>query len=461
MEVANSGSFQELGLSSSVMNALEMFGFSSMTPVQKSVIPLFINYKDVVVEAVTGSGKTLAFVIPILEMLIRRFKQDRAPKKNEVAVVIVSPTRELAKQIHTVLKDFLDVVKPEDTEESFTQMLCIGGTDPRVDIETFKKHGAHILIGTPGRLDDLLKRTTVFNTKELEALILDEADRLLDMGFEKQLTSIIQRLPKQRRTGLFSATMSEALNSIIKAGLRNPVRVVVKVENQEGELLTEQKIPATLSIQYLVCEPDVKIHKLISLLNTHKSSKSIIYFSNGASVDFYFKIFSGLPQFSHISFHSLHGKMVPKKRELTFKKFVTVPSATALLCTDVAARGLDMPDIDLVIQYDAPQDPKAFAHRCGRTARMGRIGRAILLLNSNEDTYAEFLTIRQMPISRIDIEDDPTSAPVLEQMKEMVLSDRDILDKVAVTDFRVSRHLFHGYVPIKRIKPVTYSNSRK
>jgi ATP-dependent RNA helicase DDX55/SPB4 len=291
MEVANAGSFQELELSKPVLEALEIFGFSSMTPVQKSVVPLFMNYKDVVVEAVTGSGKTLAFVIPILEMLIRRYKQDRPFQKNEVGVIIVSPTRELAKQIYNVINDFLPLMKVDGCPDGLTQLLCIGGTDVRQDITDFKKLGAHIIVGTPGRLDELLP---IFNTKELEALVLDEADRLLDLGFEIQLKNIIRRLPKQRRTGLFSATMSEGLNSIINVGLRNPVRVVVKVENLKGAVLTEQKIPASLSIQYLVCEPEEKVKKLMTLLKQYPTSKYMIYFSNGASVDYYFKVYLSL-----------------------------------------------------------------------------------------------------------------------------------------------------------------------
>ena len=122
--------------------------------------------------------------------------------------------------------------------------------------------------------------------------------------------------------------------------------------------------------------------------------------------------------------------MVQKKREATFSRFVQAPNGAALLCTDVAARGLDMPDIDMVIQYDPPQDPKAFAHRCGRTARMGRLGKAILLLLPNEDTYAEFLTIRQVPISEYQITENPNSENVLQEMKQMIQLDRDLIEKV-------------------------------
>jgi ATP-dependent RNA helicase DDX55/SPB4 len=288
--VANAGSFSELQLHSSIEEAIAILGYQYMTPVQKSVMPLFKNHKDVVVEAVTGSGKTLAFLIPIFEILLRRYEQNRALHLNEVGVLIISPTRELAKQIQSVFSEFSSLISHSNVPGgTFSSLLCIGGSDIRTDIDRFKKQGAHVLIGTPGRLDELLKKQTIFNTKEVEVLVLDEADRLLDLGFEKQLTSIIQRIPKQRRTGLFSATMSEAVNQLVKAGLRNPVRVVVKVENSKGNVITEQKIPSSLSIQYIICDADKKMRMLFALLDEFPMSKSIIYFANAAGVDFFYK----------------------------------------------------------------------------------------------------------------------------------------------------------------------------
>jgi ATP-dependent RNA helicase DDX55/SPB4 len=165
-----------------------------------------------------------------------------------------------------------------------------------------------------------------------------------------------------------------------------------------------------------------------------------------------------LAQCKHISFHSLHGKMVPKKRELTFQKFVKTANAAALLCTDVAARGLDMPDIDFVIQFEAPQDPTSFAHRCGRTARMGRIGRAVLFLNSNEDTYIEFLTIRQVPMTELDVTTDPSTEQANEEMKKLVQSDRDIMDKVASVDDRQLKDLFPGFDLTRHTKLLIFFN---
>jgi ATP-dependent RNA helicase DDX55/SPB4 len=264
--------------------------YSQQTPVQKAVIPLFLNYKDVVVEAVTGSGKTLAFVLPLLQMLIRRFNDGRPLSKNQVGTVIISPTRELATQIYSTILSFLDLINVS-TDYNFTAALYIGGNNIFEDLKAFADNGAHIVIGTPGRLDDLFNRNSIFNLKEVEVLILDEADRLLDLGFERQLTSIIKKIPKQRRTGLFSATMNEALSELVRTGLRNPVRVNVKVQIQNGTEITEQSIPSTLEVFYLLSEPDDKLINLLRILKSNPDAKFIVYFSTGCAVDYYFKVF--------------------------------------------------------------------------------------------------------------------------------------------------------------------------
>ncbi|KAJ3269759.1 hypothetical protein HDV01_001060 [Terramyces sp. JEL0728] len=428
--IANAGEWT--GLNPTIKQTLLHHGYSQMTPVQASVIPLFLSYKDVVVEAVTGSGKTLSFVIPILEMLLRRYQQGRPLKKNEIGVVIISPTRELAQQIHKVMTPFVDALNDDENcvvKEGIRHLLFIGGNDTREDVKLFNQKGAQIVIGTPGRLDDLFKRSTIFNTKEVEVLVMDEADRLLDMGFEVQLTSIIRKIPKQRRTGLFSATMTEALTKLVKAGLRNPVKVQVKVQSNDGEMISEQKVPSTLEMFYLIAKPEEKTARLISILKNHKEKKFIIYFATGALVDFYYKILKNIEEVRDMSFHSLHGKMVTKKRELTFQKYSQGGPGSVLICTDIAARGLDLPDIDFVIQYDAPQDPKAFAHRCGRTARIGRGGQAVIMLNENESTYVEFLDIRKLSTKEYPDEGGVSTSAILLQIKDMVVGDRDIYDK--------------------------------
>ncbi|RIB07190.1 P-loop containing nucleoside triphosphate hydrolase protein [Gigaspora rosea] len=422
-----------------------------MTPVQAGAIPLFMKNKDVVVEAVTGSGKTLAFVIPIIEKLVRLKKRFA---KNEIGALVITPTRELAQQISSVFSIFLkDSVIP-----LLKHALITGGTSTlQDDICYIKEFGPDILIGTPGRLEDLLvgrgTAKNYINTKELEILVLDEADRLFDMGFSQSLNNIIAHLPKQRRTGLFSATMTDGLAEIVRAGLRNPVRVMVKVEDLVSKDV--QRIPATLQIGYILCEPHQKLSQVLRLLTYETTAKKyIIYFATCACVDYFFKIFSKMPQLKGISIYSLHGKMDTKRRTATYRAFLNLPSTSSalLLCTDVAARGLDVPDVDFVIQMDPPQDPKVFAHRCGRTARAGKEGKAIVLLgHGREEVYVDFLKIRKIPLKQLayilpgnkanslSINDDDiiTQAPVsddnnealLEQIRKIVLMDRDLHDK--------------------------------
>ncbi|KAJ3383892.1 ATP-dependent RNA helicase ddx55 [Entophlyctis sp. JEL0112] len=436
-DIASAGPWDAAALSLPVRDALAVAGFAAMTPVQAAVVPLFLAHKDVVVEAATGSGKTLAFAVPVLEMLLRR---DEPWGVHEIGAIVVSPTRELARQIHDVFAAFLasldrfrgddDGAANRNSHYKLSLALFIGGTSVAQDIAAFKSRGANIIVGTPGRLEDLLAggatagrsasgSASLFNTRNLQALILDEADRLLE--FQTSVANVIARLPKQRRTGLFSATMSEALDGIVKAGLRNPVKVSVKVENvvplapkpssvvagnSNAKSEEYQLTPATLSIGYTIVPVDEKLLQLFAHLKAHPDKKTIVYFATCAIVDYFNTIFTlektagpiskknkkrSFPNFSAeldgIEVFALHGKMVPKRRELVYEKFVKCTNPCLLLTTDVSSRGLDIPDVDWVIQFDPPQDPKSFSHRCGRTARAGRIGSALVYLTEQEETY--------------------------------------------------------------------------
>lgn len=395
-------------------------GFEQMTPVQASAIPLFLSHKDVVAEAVTGSGKTLAFVLPILEILQRR---EEPLKKHELGAVIVSPTRELAQQTAGVVQRFLDA-KPESVPLRGMQ-LCVGGgaRSPIDDYNVFREHGADILIGTPGRMEELLRRPGV-KTSELDVLVMDEADRLLDLGFTNVIRTLISYLPKQRRTGLFSATMTEALTELVRVGLRNPVRVVVKVEYKQRGKAQDIRMPATLRNFYHVSRPENKFAQLLRILQhearMQDARKSIVYFATCAQVNYFFSLLAKYAKecpaaLDGLRFFSLHGKQTPKRRTATFSAFAHAQHADersdqagskdakmhVLLCTDVAARGLDLPDVDVVLQFDPPSDPKVFHHRVGRTARAGRSGRAIVMLHAGrEEGYVEFLQIKQIILDR-------------------------------------------------------------
>ncbi|GAA5853902.1 hypothetical protein JCM3766R1_006584 [Sporobolomyces carnicolor] len=437
-------------------------------------------------QAVTGSGKTLAFVIPVLEKLLRR---DKPLGKREIGAIIISPTRELAVQIHSVFQQFIaaqptadSAADPSDPSTSTSvatdplrtiapPLLLIGGNSLQSDKQAFFETGADILIGTPGRLEEFLLGSSsvamgkkgkggarkengvgVGDTRGLEMLVMDEADRLLDLGFTPTLTRLLDHFPKQRRTGLFSATMSDALSQLVRVGLRNPVRVVVKVEakNQKGKAKAEdgdRKIPTLLQNGYVVCSASERMAMLIRILKQEAfvegddvagARKFIVYFATCACVDYFFKVLSNLPSLTSAGFslHSLHGQQSPNRRSSTYNAFTSLPATTPgiLLCTDVAARGLDLPDVDVVIQVDPPVDPRVFGHRVGRTARAGRTGKAVVLLNKGrEEGYVDFLNVRKIPLQAMNYDEssplEEAARDTLDEMRKAILTDRDLHDR--------------------------------
>ncbi|GAB7338036.1 hypothetical protein MBLNU457_4405t1 [Dothideomycetes sp. NU457] len=444
-------------LSEWILDAISSMGFQRMTPVQASSIPLFMGHKDVVVEAVTGSGKTLAFLIPTIEKLLRL---EEPIKKHHVGAIIISPTRELASQIHSVLEGLLkfhppsaahlnlqeeDTVMtngdsgtrpqfPSTTPKVVPQLLLGGTTTPAQDLSQFLSRSPNLLIATPGRLLELLSSPHVHCPQSsFEMLIMDEADRLLDLGFSDTIRKILSRLPKQRRTGLFSASMSEALDQLVRVGLRNPVRIAVKVKSASGAV--DKKTPASLQMAYVTTQPALKLPAMKELLTKldPEPQKTVCYVSTCAAVDYWQHLLSILLP-SKFSVVPLHGKHPANVRNKNFTKFVNSVTPTVLLTTDVAARGLDIPSVDLVIQLDPPSDPKTFLHRCGRAGRAGRRGLAVVFLHTGkEEDYIEFLRIRQTPISPLTT---PVIAPTAEDgthfttiIRREVLSDRALHDK--------------------------------
>ncbi|KAL6326474.1 hypothetical protein AAG906_008336 [Vitis piasezkii] len=441
--------FSELNppLSEPVLEALTQSGFHFCTPVQAATIPLLCSFKDVAVDAATGSGKTLAFVVPLVEILRRA---SSAPKPHQVLGVILSPTRELSSQIYNVAQPFIS------TLPNVKSVLLVGGVEVKSDLKKIEEEGANLLIGTPGRLYDIMERMDVLDFRNLEILILDEADRLLDMGFQKQITSIIARLPKLRRTGLFSATQTEAVEELSKAGLRNPVRVEVRAEAKSlndsvsSQQLASSKTPSGLNIEYLECEADKKPSQLVDLLIKNKSKKIIIYFMTCACVDYWGVILPRLSVLKGFSLIPLHGKMKQTAREKALASFTSLSSGI-LLCTDVAARGLDIPGVDCIVQYDPPQDPNVFIHRVGRTARMGRQGSAVVFLLPKEEAYVEFLRIRRVPLQGMTCSSD--ASDVVPQIRSAAKKDRDVMEKG-------SGHLFHLCEHIKSIIAPTFSGGK-
>ncbi|KAF2199829.1 DEAD-domain-containing protein [Delitschia confertaspora ATCC 74209] len=455
-------------LSEWILDAISAMGFTKTTPVQASTIPLFMGNKDVVVEAVTGSGKTLAFLIPIVERLLRL---ETPLKKHHVGAIIISPTRELAIQIHTVLLSLLKfhapsaaLLEPEpesDDEMADTdapppptfpsgtlkvlpQLLLGGAVTPAQDVSKFLKQSPNVLVGTPGRLLELLSSPHVHcPTSSFEVLVLDEADRLLDLGFKDDLSRILSRLPKQRRTGLFSASVSEAVDQLIRVGLRNPVRINVKVKSTsrgaDGNII-DKRTPASLQMSYLTLPPSQKLPAIKSILEklSPPPQKSILYLATCYSVDYFQHILPTLlPGHAIIP---LHGKHPDKVRRKNFARFVDSVAPSILLTTDVAARGLDIPTVDLVLQLDAPSDPKTFIHRCGRAGRAGRKGLAVTFLTpGREEDYIEFLRVRQTPIT-------PLTNPSISVLAEDAQAMTKEIQKLVKQDRAIHEKAQRGFV---------------
>ncbi|XP_067862340.1 ATP-dependent RNA helicase DDX55 [Heptranchias perlo] len=418
--MADPGVWESLaaGLHPRVLQTLRELRFTHMTPVQSATIPLFMSNKDVAAEAVTGSGKTLAFVIPILEILLRR---EEKLKKLQVGALVITPTRELAIQIDEVLRQFT-VHFPQ-----FSQILFIGGSNPIEDVEKFKKDGGNIVVGTPGRLEDMFRRRAdgldlPSCVKSLEILVLDEADRLLDMGFEASLNNILGFLPKQRRTGLFSATQTQEVESLVRAGLRNPVRITVKEKGAAAD--STQKTPVRLHNYYMTCRADEKFNQLVAFLRQHKQEKHLVFFSTCACVEYYGMALETLVK--NVQVMCIHGKMKHKRSKI-FTEFRQLQSGI-LVCTDVMARGIDIPEVHWVLQFDPPSSASAFVHRCGRTARIGHYGSALVFLLPMETAYVNFLSINQKcPMEEMKLLKD--SVDVLPKLKKMAVSDRAVFEK--------------------------------
>ena len=432
--------FSEFSLHPTTLEVLAELGFESCTPVQAATLPFFLGNTDVVVEACTGSGKSLAYIIPVIEKLLRA---PRTWLPAEVGGVIIAPTRELARQIGAIVEKFC-------VKASLNSVLLVGGTNVAEDVLSCNA-GCNVIIATPGRLLDVLTRHGgSIVLKHLEVLVLDEADTLLDLGMSAAISAILAKLPKQRRTGLFSATQTREVKALARAGLRNPAVISVSVQHapaaaggvgaaalppsSDGTAAVTQSTPTGLTNFHLLCStPLAKLAALCHFLRLRAAAgeKVIVFVLTCASVDFYGRVFAlpsvrsaaGLPP-DPLTFPvlPLHGKMAPKKRTATYDAFVAAPAGT-LLCTDVAARGIDVPDVrrsccrawcllcaepsfslicllqvDWIVQFDPPKDPAFYIHRVGRTARAGRRGSSLLLLLPREESYLPLLALKSVPI---------------------------------------------------------------
>ncbi|XP_076184287.1 putative ATP-dependent RNA helicase DDX10 isoform X2 [Aptenodytes patagonicus] len=339
--------FSDFPLSKKTLKGLQEAQYRVVTEIQRQTIGLALQGKDVLGAAKTGSGKTLAFIVPALELLYRH----QWTSADGLGVLIISPTRELAYQTFKVLRKV-------GKNHEFSAGLIIGGKDLKEESERI--HHINMLICTPGRLLQHMDETSYFYASDLQMLILDEADRILDMGFADTMNAIIENLPKKRQTLLFSATQTKSVKDLARLSLKDPEYVWV---HERAKFST----PATLDQNYAVCELQQKVNVLYSFLRSHLKKKSIVFFASCKEVQYLFRVFCklqpGLPVLA------LHGKQHQMKRMEVYTCFVR-KKAAVLFATDIAARGLDFPAVNWVIQFDCPEDANTYIHRVGRTARI-------------------------------------------------------------------------------------------
>lgn len=348
--------FEELGLHETIISASKNLGWIHPTAIQSLAIPAVLSGKDVIALAETGSGKTGAFALPVLQRLITE------PKR--LSVLVLAPTRELAVQIHDVFQALGSAIG--------AQSVCIvGGVDMVVQALQLAKR-PHIITGTPGRLVDHLKNTKGFTLRDVRYLILDEADRMLSLDFEEEINTILSVIPREgRSTMLFSATMTSKVQKLQRASVK-PGDMTVKVQAS-----AKYGMVKNLDQKFMLVPASSRDKYLIWLLHEF-TGKSAIIFTGTCS---HARRLAFMLQYLDLGGAvCLHGKMPQPARLTALQKFKN-QVGRFLIATDVAARGLDIPSVDLVVNYDVPQNAKDYVHRVGRTARAGRAGQAVTIVS--------------------------------------------------------------------------------
>ncbi|KAF3443633.1 hypothetical protein FNV43_RR13323 [Rhamnella rubrinervis] len=371
--------FKQLPISQKTKDGLRQCNYHEMTDIQRATFPHALCGRDILGAAKTGSGKTLAFVIPVLEKLYR----ERWGPEDGVGCIIISPTRELAGQL-------FDVLKSVGKHHNFSAGLLIGGRKD-VDVEKQSVGELNILVCTPGRLLQHMDETPNFDCSQLQVLVLDEADRILDVGFKKALNAILSQLPKRRQTFLFSATQTKSVQDLARLSLKDPEYLSV---HEESVTATPTRLQQTAIIVSL----DEKLDMLWSFIKAHINSKILVFLSSCKQVKFVFDAFKKLRP--GIPLMCLHGRMKLERRMGVYLKFCEYRSI--LFCTDVASRGLDFNKaVDWVVQVDCPEDVASYIHRVGRTARYHSGGRSVLFLMPSEIKMLEKLQAAKIPIQSI------------------------------------------------------------
>ena len=363
--------FRELGLSQEVVKVLEESGFEKPTEIQKKTIPLALEGKDIIGGSATGSGKTLAFAAPIIEKLV---------PNHHIQVLILTPTRELAEQVTNSIKIF-------SKYKRLNVLAIYGGVSIQPQIS--KMSIADIVVGTPGRILDHLDRRTL-RLDAVKYLVLDEVDRMFDMGFRDDVEKIVRQCPEHRQTLMFSATVSQDIDYLVKRHTKNPV--TVSVESYVD--------PSKLRQVYYDVQQNMKFSLLVHLLKQEKADLVMVFCSTRRNVDFVSKNLRNLG----INAQAIHGGLSQNNRSRVLEQF-TGKGVGVLVCTDIAARGLDIAGVSHVYNYDLPTSSNDYIHRIGRTARAGADGIAINILAGKD--YNNFSNIQRDESLKISLVDLP------------------------------------------------------
>ncbi|KAK6122491.1 hypothetical protein DH2020_043777 [Rehmannia glutinosa] len=406
--IMSTEAFAALPVSEPTMNAIKDIGFQFMTQIQARAIPPLLEGKDVVGASRTGSGKTLAFLIPAVELL----HHIGFTLLNGTGVIVICPTRELAIQTHAVAKALL-------TYHSQTLGLVIGGSGRRGEAERIAK-GVNLLVATPGRLLHHLQNTKGFIYENLKCLVIDEAHRILEAKFEKEMKQIIKILPEVRQTALFSATQTKKVEDLARLSFQTSP-VYIDVHDGRKRVTNEG-----LQQGYCVVPSSKRFVLLYSFLKRNLSKKVMVFFSSCNSVKFH----SELLRHIHIDCLDFHGKQKQQKRSSTFFDFCKAEKGI-LLCTDAAARGLDIPAVDWIVQYDPPDEPKEYIHRVRRAACWEG---AMLFLIPEELQFVRYLKAAKVPIEEYKF-DQKKLANVQSHLEKLV-SNNYYLNKLAKDAYR-------------------------
>ena len=350
--VNDSVEYAQLGLSPELMRAIEKLGYVRATPVQAGSIPYFMQWRDVIAKAPTGTGKTFAFGIPMVE--------HADPEGTDVTGLVLAPTRELAIQIRDELRGLCAF------REGVRTVCLYGGQPIEKQIVQLKK-APQIVVATPGRLMDHLKRRTI-SLDKVETVVLDEADRMLDMGFVRDVTRILDKMPKRKNLGMFSATISREVMDISWVYQRDPVEITVRADQENKPDIAQYRLDVDRS---------QKVEVLARLLEMGQYDRVIVFCNTKNMAD----RLGGLLRMRGLSCEAIHGDVQQRVREKTLLKF-REGKLRILAATDVAARGLDIDDVDAVFNYDVPDENEYYIHRIGRTGRAKRHGVAFSRVSS-------------------------------------------------------------------------------